>query len=134
MRDPRVRPFGLRVLRIMFLSWSATSRARRFSALVGIPPEVGDGRSREEEARMGRALRRLVLPSQATLERQLGTLRERKLPLSVVTGGWNPAFEAVGDVVAALGGGRRVVIRSEHHFPQLVSEEFNDLLAELAAP
>ena len=41
---------------------------------------------------------------------------------------WNPAFEAGSDEVARLGGGERVVVRSEHHFPHLVSEEFNDRL------
>ena len=131
MRDPRVRRFVLRMLRTIFFSWSATARMRRISTLLGIPAEFSAARSPEEIARMGKAMRRLVLPSKATLERQLGELRNRKVPLLVVTGGWSPAFEAIGETVATLAGGKRVVIRSEHHFPQLVSDEFNDALAAL---
>jgi pimeloyl-ACP methyl ester carboxylesterase len=132
--DPHVRRFLLRLLGVMLLSWSAAARARRFTALVGVPPEIGGARGPEEEARMGRNLRRMVIPSKEALGRQLDLVRERRLPLTVVTGGWSPAFEAVGDAVAVRGGGRRVVIRSPHHFPHLVSGEFDELLAQLAAP
>ncbi len=127
--DPRVRRLGLQMLRALFLSFSASARARRVFAVLAIPAEIGGSRSPEELARMGRALRRFALPSAATLERQLGELRERGTPLLVITGGWNPAFEAVGDRVAALGAGRRLVVPSSHHFPQLVSDEFNEALA-----
>jgi hypothetical protein len=69
------------------------------------------------------------IPSKATLQRELGAIKAAAIPLLVVTGGWSPAFEASSDVVAATGGGRRAVIQSEHHFPQLVSDEFNQMLA-----
>lgn len=127
--DPRVRKFGLRAMRVMLLSLSATARMKRFSKLVGIPPELTLGVKPEEQKRMGKALLRLELPSKDTLESQLGDLRRNHVPLLVVTGGWSPAFEAIGDKVAELAGGKRAVARSEHHFPQLVSDEFNDLLA-----
>lgn len=129
IRDPRVLRFGLRAFRTLFLSLSATARARRFFTLVGIPDEMSASRSPEELERMGKNLRRMALPSKATLERQLGELRALELPLLVVTGGWSPCFEAIGDTVAALGGGQRVVIRSPHHFPHLVSNEFNEVIA-----
>lgn len=48
----------------------------------------------------------------------------------VVTGGWSPAFEATADRVAKIGGAQRLVIASPHHFPQLVSDEFNVVLDE----
>ena len=83
---------------------------------------------------MGRAVRKVVLPKKETLERQLAALRERGTPLLVVTGGWSPAVDVVGETVAALGGGRHVVIRSPHHFPQIVSDEFNTLFARFAEP
>ena len=50
------------------------------------------------------------------------------MPLLVVTGGWSPAFEVTGDVVAAAGRGRRAVVESPHHFPQWFADEFNPLL------
>ena len=52
------------------------------------------------------------------------------IPLLVVTGGWSPAFTAIGEAVAERGKGRHVVIASDHHFPQLVSDEFNETLIE----
>jgi hypothetical protein len=51
----------------------------------------------------------------------------QRFPALVVTGGWNPAFEASALVAAQFLGGRHRVIQSPHHFPQLVSREFNDV-------
>ena len=47
------------------------------------------------------------------------------VPFLIVTGGWSPAFDVASDTAAELGGARRLMIRSPHHFPQLISEEFN---------
>ena len=77
---------------------------------------------------MGRGFARLKLPSKDEILEQLTIVRQHKIPLTVVTGGWNIAFDAVAARVAELGGGRHIVIQSSHHFPQNVSEEFNDLL------
>jgi pimeloyl-ACP methyl ester carboxylesterase len=127
--DPRVRRWMLRMGLAMAFSMSAASRAKRVMKLVGIPPEVTAPASREDLARLGRSLRRGKLPSKATLERELGEIRRAAIPLLVVTGGWSPAFEASADVVADTGGGRRAVVASPHHFPQSVSDEFNETLA-----
>ena len=87
------------------------------------------GTDRAMLERVGRSLRRSRIPSRAALERDLGVIRSAGIPLLVVTGGWSPAFEGVGDAVAIAGGGERRVIRSEHHFPHLVSDEFDQVLA-----
>ena len=126
--DPRVRRFVFGLLMARFFSLSAANRAKRALKLIGIPPEMVGGADPEMLTRLGRSLGRVKIPSKATLERQLGEIKRAKIPLLVVTGGWNPAFEVSGDVVAATGGGRRAVIQSPHHFPQLVSEEFNQIL------
>ena len=126
--DPRVRPWLLRVVLSNVFSLSAVSRAKRFAKLVGVPPDMM-GADRAMLERVGRSLRRSRIPSRAALERDLGVIRGAGIPLLVVTGGWSPAFEGVGDAVASVGGGERRVIRSEHHFPQLVSDEFNQVLA-----
>jgi pimeloyl-ACP methyl ester carboxylesterase len=57
-------------------------------------------------------------------------LRMMAILLLLVTGGWTPAFEAVGDAVAAAGAGKRLVVPSEHHFPHLVSDAFNEAWVE----
>ena len=130
-RDPRVRRVLLRVVGALVFSWSARARMRRIAKILSIPAGIG-ATNPEEQARMGKAVRRVVLPKKEMLEQQLAALRERGTPLLVVTGGWSPAFSVVGDTVAALGGGRHVVIRSPHHFPHLISDEFNALFAKLA--
>ena len=99
-----------------------------FARLIRIPDEIRGGSDRVELDRMGEALAQLKLPTPPQLDEQLATVRAAGIPLMVVEGGWNPAFGAVADRVAERGGGTHVVIRSEHHFPQLVSDDFNERL------
>jgi len=128
MDDPIVRRFVLNMVKVLFLSFSATRRIQKFVELVNIPDEIRGGSSPEELHRMGKAISKLKLPSAKALRDDLATVRQAGIPLMVVSGGWSPAFERVSDRVAELGGGRRLVIPSPHHFPQQVSEEFNDTL------
>ena len=52
------------------------------------------------------------------------------IPLLAVTGGWSPAFDAIGEGLAAATGGEHRVVAAGHHFPQMLAEPFN---AELIA-
>ena len=125
---PEVRRFVLKLMATILFSFSSATRAKRFSELVRVPPEVSGRSDTEELKRIGRALAKMRIPSKDTLERELAIVKRQQIPLLVVTGGWSPAFEVTADQVAALGGGRRRVISTPHHFPQLVSDEFNDML------
>lgn len=125
---PVVRGFIVQIVKTLFLSFSPTTRIQRFVKLVNIPPEIRGGSNAEELKRMGRAIFRLKLPSKSALQQQLAAVRQAGIPVLVVSGGWSPAFEAVSDRVAELAGGRRLVIASPHHFPQQVSDEFNETL------
>ena len=125
---PEVRWFVLRLVATIVFSFSHAARAKRFSELARVPPEVGGGLDAEELTRLGRALAKMRIPSKDTLERELAIVKRERIPLLVVTGGWSPAFEATADRVAELGGGQRRIIATPHHFPQHVSGEFNDLL------
>ena len=127
--QPAVIRFGLKLMMATVFSASASSRARKFSRIVGIPPELQSLGGPEEVKKVGQALKELKLPSKTELTRWLETVKKAEVPLLVVSGGWNPAFEALSDTVAQIGGGRRLVIRSPHHFPQSISGEFNDTLA-----
>lgn len=129
MDDPVVRRFGLSMLRVLFLSFSPVKRIERFVKLVNIPPEIRGGSDLDEQRRMGRAIARLKLPGKGELTRQLAELRRHGIPLWVVTAGWSPAFDATARRVAELGGGRWDVIAAPHHFPQQVSDEFNERLS-----
>jgi pimeloyl-ACP methyl ester carboxylesterase len=128
MSNPEVRKLGMRMLATIDLTFSPAKRAKRFAALLHIPDEIRGGSDAEEFKRMGRAIAKLKPPSKALLQRQLGLVREHAIPLLVVTGGWSPGFDAVGETVASRAGGRHIIIRSPHHFPQLISEEFNTTL------
>lgn len=128
MDVPIVKKFGLQIAKVLFFSWSARSRIMRFMKLVNIPADVGGHSSEDELRQMGRALLRLKLPNKKTLAGQLDAVRKAGIPVMLVSGGWSPAFEAVSDRVAELAGARRLVIASPHHFPQRVSDEFNQAL------
>jgi pimeloyl-ACP methyl ester carboxylesterase len=126
---PVVIRFGLKLMMATIFSASATSRARKFTRIVGIPPDLQSLGGPEEAKKVGQALKELKLPSKTELTRWLEIVKKAEVPLLIVSGGWNPAFEALSDTAAQIGGGRRLVIRSPHHFPQSHSGEFNDTLA-----
>jgi hypothetical protein len=126
---PAVLGFVLRTVLTLKLSRSPGARARRFAALMHIPTDIRGGGSAAELAVMGQAIERLKVPAQADLERELAAIVQANIPLMVVTGGWSRAMDITAAKVASLGRGRLVTIPSPHHFPQLVSDEFNRGLA-----
>jgi hypothetical protein len=93
-----------------------------------IPEHIRGGDSAAELAAMGQAITRLAVPSRPDLERELAVVVQASIPLLVVTGGWSRAMDVTAARVASLGRGRLVTIQSPHHFPQLVSDEFNEVL------
>lgn len=125
--DPQVRRFVLKLVATMIFSFSPERRAVRFAKLVGIPGDIRGGASREELKAMGRGIAKLKVPSAATLRRELETVKQFGVPLLAVTGGWSPAFDAVGARAAAIGGGRHAIVPSPNHFPNLVPA-FNPML------
>jgi pimeloyl-ACP methyl ester carboxylesterase len=126
--DPRVRRLVLRLMIARFFSFSPLSRAKRMLKLLGIPPEMRGTGNAAELKRIGKALTRARLPNKRKLQDQLAGIKQRNIPLLVVSGGWSPAFEVTCDQVAAAGRGQRAVVQSGHHFPQLVVPEFNERL------
>ena len=127
--NPAVRRQLFAMMWAMIFSFSDASLARRMLKLLGIPPEVRGTGDHEKLARLGRSLRRVRIPKREVLTRELDVIKQAGVPLLVITGGWNPAFEASSDAVAAAAGGRRAVIQAGHHFPQIVSDEVNQVFA-----
>jgi len=123
--------FGLRIAFASAFPMPDITRIKRFMNVVNIPPELRgiDGTDGATLARMGRAISRLRIPDKAVLKRQLGLIRDAKTPVLAVAGSWSPAFRAITDSVAEEVNGRTQVIPSPHHFPHLVSDEFNQALA-----
>ena len=127
MDDPAVRAFAGKVMESANAPTPA-GRIKAFAKVAGIPDEIRGGKSEGELNRMGEGMKALKLPTPPTLREQLGAVRNAGIPLLVVEGGWNPAFGAVADKVAEAGGGKHVVVKSENHFPQLASDDFNQQL------
>jgi pimeloyl-ACP methyl ester carboxylesterase len=126
---PAVRRQLFKMIWAMTFSFSHARLAKRMLKLLGIPPEVRGTADRAQLARFGRSFRRLRVPKKEVLSRELDVIKRAGIPLLVITGGWNPAFEASSDAVAAAAGGRRAVIQAGHHFPQIVSDELNQVFA-----
>lgn len=126
--DREVRAFVLRLIRALIFTFDDAERVKRFARVVNIPSFIDGDRPHSEMKAMGRGVRRLKIPAKADIARGLATVKAARIPLMLVSGGWSPAFEIVCRRVAEAGGGSHVVIPSPHHFPQAVSEEFNDRL------
>ena len=122
---PEVRRLLIRIVATTYFTFSDVERIRRFSTLLHIPDDIRGGADEATLKRMGKAIKRLKLPVPAALKRQIAAVKATGVPFLIVTGGWSPAFDVSSDVAAELGGARRLVIRSPHHFPQLISDEFN---------
>lgn len=126
--DPRVRRFVMKIIAAQLFSWGKVNRIKRFIKLVGIPPEIRGEGNEEELKAAGKGIREIVVPTRDEIKAQLATIRGASIPFWLVSGGWNPAFTAVCDRAAELGGGVHTIISSPHHFPNLISDEFNDRL------
>jgi pimeloyl-ACP methyl ester carboxylesterase len=63
-------------------------------------------------------------------EPPLDELRAARFPKLVVSGGWNPAFDAVCDVLEERLAAERAVVPGRGHLPQLLGEPFNDVLRD----
>lgn len=60
----------------------------------------------------------------------LAELRDAAFPKLVVSGGWNPAFDAVCDVLEDQLNAERAVVPGMGHNPQLLGQPFNDVLRD----
>ena len=75
----------------------------------------------ERAARFGCSLLRARMAPPPAMRAAAARIKEAGIPVLVITGGWSPLFDAVGDLAAELTGGRHVVIASPNHFVQLSS-------------
>jgi hypothetical protein len=126
--DPRVRRMLRRMIVAALFAPSAVSRTKRVMAVLGIPPEMYRDADEAQLKRLGRSLRKVRIPAKATFQHQLDVIARAGIPLLIVTGGWEPGFEATGDIVAAAANGRHVTVASPHHFPQWNGAAFNPVL------
>jgi pimeloyl-ACP methyl ester carboxylesterase len=125
--NPHTQAFVGQIAQAM-MAGSPAETAKGFIKVAGIPSELRGEATPELLEKLGRGLLSLKLPTEEALRSRLDAVKKAKIPLLVVSGDWNPSISATARKVAELGGGRYAVIKSEHHFPQLISDEFNDML------
>ena len=83
--------------------------------------------------RFGCALLQARMAPPPALQHAAQAVAAAKIPTLIITGGWNPAFDAIGQVVARLTNGRFATVRAPNHFPQMENPEaLNDLLDAFA--
>ena len=104
--------------------------ARSLRPVGGGAPDL-DARDRDagRATTLGCALLQARMAAPEAMCRAVATLSGAALPVLVISGGWSPSFDAVGDVVARLTNGRHVTVASPNHFPQLENPDgFNRIV------
>ena len=82
---------------------------------------------------LGCALLRARMAPPETLRKAAETVAQAKIPVLVISGGWSPTFDAIGELAATLTGGKHVIVPSPNHFPQLANPEvFNSTILSFA--
>ena len=129
--NPAVQAGGAERRRILLESKTPADYARGFINMLGSAAGGNAAAARFEAdadlaTRSGCALLQGRVASDAAAQNAIDTVAKAHIPVLIVTGGYSPAFEAAGDVLARLTGGRHLVVRSPNHFVQLMNPgDFN---------
>lgn len=80
-----------------------------------------------QAARIGCSLLRSRMATPQSFLKAAQAVAQAGIPVLVISGGWSPAYVAVGELTAKLTGGRHVIVQSPSHFVQLANPSaFND--------
>ena len=128
--DPVVLAFLQSQISLFTSNRPPTEIALEFMKMARIPSDMRAGTPDPEEiTRVGEGLLKISIPPPPVLEKWTETVAKAKIPVLIVTGGWNTAFDISADTAAKMMNGRHVVVKSDHHFPQRANPEaFNQLL------
>ena len=130
--NPAVQEGGAQRRRILMQARTPADYGRGFINMLGSAAGGNVTAARFEQdialaTRSGCALLQGRVASDAATRHAIETVAQAHIPVLIVTGGYNPAFEAAGDVLARLTGGRHVVVRSPNHFVQMMNPaDFNN--------
>ncbi len=79
----------------------------------------------------GCALLQAHMAPYAEMKQAAETVAKADIPVLIITGGWNPSYDAAGDTLAKLTGGKHVIVRSPNHFVQASSPDaFNKVVVD----
>lgn len=129
--DARARADFLRMGR----SWLAARTPEDYAtiflrSLFRDAADAGFGRNGPQEMHnLGCSLLRARFATAAAMRKAAETVAAHRIPTLVVSGGWSPTFDAVGEIAARLTHGRLVIVPAPNHFVQLVNaDEFNRIV------
>ena len=135
--DPAMQAVGGRLAQLMLQSDTPAEYAINFARTVLGPPEDAEAQARvagleadgDLAARVGCAVLQGKMASPEAMRAAADTVAGRGVPTLVVSGGWAPFFDRVGEVVARFTHGRIETVPAAHHMVQDVSAEaFNAVL------
>jgi pimeloyl-ACP methyl ester carboxylesterase len=104
---------------------------------LGVVSRTSDGAVKageEPDAQTANALGCALLQARTAsadrMRKAAKVVSDAGVPVLIITGGWKPMFEAIGEIGAELTGGRHVVVPAPNHFVQLVTPDaFNETIA-----
>ncbi len=135
LRDsPAVKAAAAMRTRMLTTAQTPAEYGGMFAKMLGTAADNADkatasaslGTDPAEAAAMGCALLQARMAPFDELQRAIEAVTRAGVPVLIVTGGWNPGFDAAADVLAKLMHGRHLVVRSPNHFVQLANApDFN---------
>jgi pimeloyl-ACP methyl ester carboxylesterase len=83
----------------------------------------------DKAASLGCGLLRAKMAPPEALRKAAEIVSQAKIPVLVISGGWSPVFDAIGELGAKMTNGKHVIVPSVNHFPQQLNPEvFNSVL------
>lgn len=133
LRDsPAVRAGAVMRFRITMSSQTPAEYGEKFAGMLGNGSDgsatapAALGKDQAESTRVGCALLQGKVAPFSEFNAAIETVARANIPVLIVTGGWNPGFDAAADVMARLLHGRHIIVRSPSHFVQLANAaDFN---------
>jgi pimeloyl-ACP methyl ester carboxylesterase len=138
LRDPKVLA-GLQMVSKLFVTARTPSEfATLFARDLGQGADGGENPSAaalsahpEKAAVLGCALLQAHTASPVDMRQAAEIVAHHHIPVLVISGGYSPAQDATGEVLAKLLHGRHVIVRSPNHFVQLMNPGvFNETVAD----
>ena len=129
--NPAVQAGGAQRIKLIMTAKTPADYGRGFIKMLGSAAEGNEvaARFNADEGlatRSGCALLQGRVASPAVTQKAIKTIAQAGVPVLIVTGGYSPAFEAAGDVLARLIGGRHITVTSPTHFVQFMNpDDFN---------
>lgn len=137
--DPEMQAVGGRLAGLMLRADTPADYAINFASDVLGPPDdhevlarvAGLKANRELAARVGCAVLQGRMASPEAMRAAADTVAAARVPVLVISGGWSPFFDRVGEVVARFTGGRLETVPAANHMVQDVgADAFNPVLEQ----